>query len=79
MLINLISDHLFTRFGKVHPAQALHSYREYAQNPNVKLIVCGMCSIKFSIADPSDPGMFDIVGFDSAAPQLIADIATDRI
>lgn len=68
-----------TWFGNVHPSQALRSYREYAQNPRAKLIVCGMCASNFSIADPTDPGMLDIVGFDSAAPQLIADFATEKI
>jgi 60 kDa SS-A/Ro ribonucleoprotein len=28
-----------------------------------------------TIADPSDPGMLDIVGFDAAVPQLIAEFA----
>jgi 60 kDa SS-A/Ro ribonucleoprotein len=27
----------------------------------------------FSIADPNDAGMLDIVGFDTAAPQVLAD------
>jgi 60 kDa SS-A/Ro ribonucleoprotein len=30
---------------------------------------------RFSIADPSDPGMLDVVGFDTATPQLISDFA----
>ena len=32
-------------------------------------------SNEFSIADPEDGGMLDVVGFDAAAPQLIADYA----
>jgi 60 kDa SS-A/Ro ribonucleoprotein len=35
----------------------------------------GMASNGFSIADPEDAGMLDVVGFDAAAPQLIADFA----
>ena len=66
------------RFGNIHPAEALRQYRIYAQNQAVKLIVCGMCANKFSIADPSDGGMLDIVGFDSAAPQLITDFAIEK-
>ena len=31
---------------------------------------------RFSIADPEDGGMLDVVGFDAAAPQLIADFAS---
>ena len=29
----------------------------------------------FTIADPNDPGMLDVVRFDTAAPQLISDFA----
>jgi len=38
-----------------------------------KLVVVGMVSNGFSIADPSDAGMLDVVGFDAAAPAMIAD------
>ena len=31
-----------------------------------------MASNGFTIADPEDPGMLDIVGFDSAAPEVIS-------
>ena len=36
------------------------------------LIVVGMVSNGFSIADPKDAGMLDVVGFDTATPQLMA-------
>ena len=29
----------------------------------------------FTIADPQDPGMLDVVGFDAAAPQVMADFS----
>ncbi|HZS25542.1 MAG TPA: hypothetical protein VFA30_11230 [Gaiellaceae bacterium] len=29
----------------------------------------------FSIADPNDPGRLDVVGFDTATPQLVPDFA----
>ena len=29
----------------------------------------------FSLPDTSDPGMLDVVGFDTAAPQLVSDVA----
>lgn len=38
-----------------------------------KLVVVGMTSNGFSVADPDDAGMLDVVGFDTAAPALIAD------
>ena len=34
-----------------------------------------MASNGFSIADPNDPGQLDVVGFDTATPQLIADFS----
>jgi 60 kDa SS-A/Ro ribonucleoprotein len=53
-----------------HPVEALAKYRkQYVKN--AKLIVIGTSVTDFTIADPKDPGMLDIAGFDSAAPQLI--------
>jgi 60 kDa SS-A/Ro ribonucleoprotein len=60
--------------GGVHPAQALREYRERT-GIAAKLVVVGMASNGFSIADPDDPGMLDVVGFDAAAPGLIAEFA----
>lgn len=67
-----------TYFGNIHPAQALKKYRERT-GINAKLVVVGMTSTGFSIADPQDAGMLDCVGFDSATPQIIADFAAGRI
>lgn len=58
--------------GEVHPAQALRLYRERMGIP-AKLVVVGMASNGFSIADPEDAGMLDVVGFDSAVPELLAE------
>lgn len=58
--------------GDVHPAEALSRYRERTGIP-AKLAVVGMVSNGFSIADPADPGMLDVVGFDTAVPQLLSD------
>ena len=60
--------------GDIHPAQALQEYRR-ASGIDARLIVVGMVSNGFSIADPADPGMLDVVGFDTATPQLISDFA----
>jgi 60 kDa SS-A/Ro ribonucleoprotein len=60
--------------GEVHPAQALRQYRE-ATGIAAKLVVVAMASNGFSIADPGDAGMLDVVGFDAATPALIADFA----
>ena len=60
--------------GDVHPVQALADYLR-ASGIDARLVVVGMVSNGFSIADPNDPGMLDVVGFDSATPQLISEFA----
>jgi 60 kDa SS-A/Ro ribonucleoprotein len=60
--------------GSVHPAQALRAYRE-ARGIPAKLVVVGMTSNGFTIADPKDAGMMDVVGFDTATPPVISDFA----
>lgn len=64
--------------GKIHPSKALQMYR-MSSGIDAKLIVCGMCSNKFSIADPNDAGMLDMAGFDSAAPEVIRSFAVGDI
>jgi 60 kDa SS-A/Ro ribonucleoprotein len=63
-----------TWFAMVHPAEALRRYREQ-MGIAAKLIVVGMVANHFSIADPTDGGMLDVVGFDTAAPQVMRDFA----
>jgi 60 kDa SS-A/Ro ribonucleoprotein len=60
--------------GAIHPVQALRRYRERSGLP-AKLIVVGMVSGGFTIADPDDAGMLDVVGFDANAPAVMADFA----
>src|SRR5262249_9772085 len=60
--------------GDIHPAQALNDYRRMS-DIDARLVVVGMVSNGFSIADPADQGMLDVVGFDTATPQLISDFA----
>jgi 60 kDa SS-A/Ro ribonucleoprotein len=60
--------------GDIHPSQALREYRR-ASGIEARLVVVGMVSNGFSIADPADRGMLDVVGFDLATPQLISDFA----
>jgi 60 kDa SS-A/Ro ribonucleoprotein len=57
--------------GRIHPAQALQSYRQKSGR-DTKLIVVGMVSNGFSIADPNDAGMLDVVGFDTSTPNLMS-------
>lgn len=58
--------------GNIHPKQALDQYRQQS-GIQAKSVVVGMVSNGFSIADPNDPGMLDVVGFDTAAPAVMAD------
>ena len=64
-----------TNSHRMPPAQALRLYREQ-MGINAKLVVVGMVANEISIADPNDADMLDIVGFDAAAPGLIADFAS---
>jgi 60 kDa SS-A/Ro ribonucleoprotein len=57
--------------GSIHPHQALRQYRNVS-GINARLVVAGMSSTGFTIADPTDPGMLDVVGLDSSAPGLIS-------
>ena len=67
-----------TWFGNIHPSQALKEYRKHI-NPNAKLAVVGMTGDKFTIADPKDGGMLDLVGFDSFTPNIIAEFSKGNI
>lgn len=67
-----------TYAGQSHPVEELRRYRQQS-GIDAKLIVVGITSTGFSIADPKDPGMLDVVGFDSAAPKLISDFGAGRI
>lgn len=60
--------------GSIHPSQALEEYRQKS-GINAKLVVVGMVSNNFSIADPTDPGMLDVVGFDTSTPNVIAEFS----
>lgn len=64
--------------GRIHPAQALREYRNAMGIP-AKLVVVGMVASGFSIADPNDAGMMDVVGFDTATPQLITDFSKAEV
>lgn len=57
--------------GNIHPSQALAQYRERTGIP-ARLVVVGMTSNGFSIADPRDPGMLDVVGMSTDTPAVIS-------
>ena len=64
--------------GSVHPVQALREYRRRT-GIAARLVVIGMVSNGFSIADPADPGMLDVVGFDTATPGVVAGFARGEL
>lgn len=66
-----------TWVGAIPPAEALHQYRE-RMGIAAKLIVVAMNANEFTIADPDDAGMLDIVGFDTATPNVIAEFTSAR-
>jgi len=62
--------------GNIHPAQALRQYRSEFVG-DAKAVVVGMTSNGFTLADPNDRGMMDVVGFDTSAPAVIADFVRE--
>lgn len=65
--------------GGTHVWQEVKRYRDAMGIP-VKLAVLGVSATEFSIADPKDPqGQMDFVGFDSAAPRVLADFSAGRL
>jgi 60 kDa SS-A/Ro ribonucleoprotein len=62
--------------GNIHPAQALRQYRDEFIG-DAKAVVVGMTSNGFTLADPNDRGMLDVVGFDTTVPAIIADFVRE--
>jgi 60 kDa SS-A/Ro ribonucleoprotein len=62
--------------GNIHPAQALRQYHD-AFVDDAKAVVVGMTSNGFTLADPNDRGMLDVVGFDTSAPAVIANFVRE--
>jgi len=58
-----------TWFGSIHPHTALEQYRQKS-GIDSKLIVYGMAANRCTIANPDDPGMLDVIGFDTSVPQV---------
>ena len=60
--------------GNIRPSQAPRLYRDEFVS-DAKAVVVGMTSNGFTLADPNDQGMLDVVGFDTTAPAVISDFA----
>ena len=57
--------------GNTHNAQAIIDYRQKT-GIDAKMIVINMVANRTSLADPTDLGSLDIIGFDAAVPTLIS-------
>lgn len=64
--------------GRQAPSQALTKFRK-EMGRDAKMVVNGMTSTGFSIADSKDRGSLDVVGFDSSTPALISDFVRGDI
>lgn len=62
--------------GQIHAVQALQMYREKTGIP-AKLIVVGMVSNGFTIADPNDGGMLDVVGLSTDVPAVMREFVVN--
>jgi len=58
-----------------HPFKRLQEYRK-VMGIDAKMVVIGMTATEFTLADPSDAGMLDVIGFDAAAPSVVSDFVT---
>jgi 60 kDa SS-A/Ro ribonucleoprotein len=61
-----------------HPSQMLNEYRSKMGIP-AQLVVMAMTPTPFTIADPTDRGMLDVVGFDANTPKVVSDFAAGRL
>jgi 60 kDa SS-A/Ro ribonucleoprotein len=67
-----------TWYGSIHPYKALQNYRQ-SSGIDAKLIVAAAVASEFTIADPTDRGMLDVVGADSNLPKLVTEFSAGRI
>lgn len=65
--------------GTIHPHKALERYRRERNNPDARLIVVSMTANPFSIANPDDDKMLDVVGFDASLPNVIAQFSRGEL
>lgn len=67
-----------TYAGSIQPHVALQRYRQMT-GIDAKLVVVGMTATGFTIADPDDVGMLDVVGFDASAPEIVHEFMLGRL
>ncbi len=72
VFVNLTDNETWAGVG--HPAERLREYRS-RMGIEAKMVVVGMTATECSIADPDDPLMMDVAGFDAGTPELISEFA----
>jgi len=73
-LFVLITDNQTNDHRSAQPSELLKKFRERSGR-DTKMAVLGVTATDCSIADPKDPGMLDIAGFDSSFPKILAEFA----
>lgn len=72
LFVNLTDNETWA--GSGHPVERLREYRD-RMGIEAKMVVVGMTATECSIADPDDPLMMDVAGFDAGTPSLISEFA----
>lgn len=62
--------------GEIHAVEALRKYRKSTGIP-AKLVAMAFTATNYSLADPTDAGMLDVVGYDANAPKIVSDFVTN--
>jgi 60 kDa SS-A/Ro ribonucleoprotein len=57
----------------IKPSEAMKQYRTGMKMPTTKLVVVATQGSDYTIADPMDPFMMDMVGFDAHGPKILQD------
>ncbi|MBT2229762.1 TROVE domain-containing protein [Nonomuraea sp. NEAU-A123] len=56
--------------GRSHPSQALDGYRRRV-NRDARVVVAAMTAAGYSIADPKDAGVLNVIGLDASLPLIV--------
>ncbi|MEV4370081.1 TROVE domain-containing protein [Nonomuraea sp. NPDC049637] len=56
--------------GRSHPTQALDAYRRTV-NADARVVVAAMTAAGYSIGDPEDEGVLNVVGLDASLPLIV--------
>lgn len=67
-----------TNSGRTSPCKALAVYRAQTGR-DARLAVMATTATPFTVADPNDAGMMDVVGFDTATPSIVNDFLRGTI